>query len=216
MSYKGIEEFEYGNAMESSWTIIKGLRESLLNMTSLYKYSDKPKLNEWRDIEVEFKDDGYGGILEDSVLFTAVMDIMARQTIDKIGSFSEILDVNMHALQLLRYTESTSIIRARVSYSKKKTEFVDDNNNEDAQSFLFILKDNPDLALDVIDGDVGNERIAYTSLVPHNGMFNDIQVFPPEVLPEFNLDAFWAIPVNYDEEVTLKDIFNYIGGESGK
>lgn len=216
MSYKGIEELEYGNAMESSWTILKGLRESLLNMTSLYKYSDKPKLNEWRDIEVEFKDDGYGGILEDSVLFTAVMDIMARQTIDKIGSFSEILDVNMHALQLLRYTESTSIIRARVSYSKKKTEFVDDDTNEDAQSFLFILKDNPDLALDVIDGDVGNERITYTSLVPHNGMFNDIQVFPPEVLTEFNLDAFWAIPVNYDEDVTLKDIFNYIGGNSGK
>lgn len=214
MSNKGIEEWEYGNAMESSWTILKGLRESLLKMTALNGHTEPPKLNDWRHIEVEFKDDGYGGILDDSALFTAVMDIAARQTIDKIGSFSEKLDVNMHGLQLLRYTESTSILRARVSYSQnknKETDVVDDE-----QSFLFILKDNPDLVLDVIEGDVGDERISYTSLVPHNGMFNDIQVFPPEVLPEFNLDAFWAIPVNYDEEVTLKDIFNYIGGNSGK
>lgn len=213
MSYKGIEEWESGNAMESSWTILKGLRESLLNMTALEENTEPPKLNEWRDIEVEFKDDIYGGILDNSVLFTAVMDIAARQTISKIGSFRKGLDVNIHGLQLLRYTESTSILRARVSYSYNKEESV---VNDDEQSFLFILKDNPDLALDVIEGDVGHERISYTSLVPHNGMFNDVQVFPPEVLPEFNLDAFWAIPVNYDEEVTLKDIFNYIGGNIGK
>lgn len=123
MSYLGIEEWEYGNAMESSWTILRCLRESLLSI-SLTESERLPKINEWADVQVQFPDD-YGDILENSELFTAIMDILAQHIIDKIGPFNKRLDINMHGLQLIRYTTaSTYMLRVKVSYSYKNTDVV--------------------------------------------------------------------------------------------
>lgn len=128
------------------------------------------------------------------------------------GVWEELGDLNSELFLvvknlLLEKRNSGYLMNAQVTYVKEKSGH---STTTDDDRFVFISKENPDLAIDLIDSDSYGNAIRYYGLVPHDGWLNDIQPLHKSDVKDYDLSRFLAIPVTEDTNLTWKTVLDTI------
>lgn len=146
--------------------------------------------------------------LENSDAFHLVIRRMAHQVREELGSLNVDLFLLVGHLTLKKSAPEGYILSAQVTYTKDR--FGHRTSVEDEGRFVFISKENPELAIDLIDGDSHGDLISYYALAPHDGLLQDIQPLRKSDVKDYDLSRFWAIPVKDNEDLNLKTFLEYI------
>lgn len=128
------------------------------------------------------------------------------------GVWEELGDLNSELFLivknlLLEKRSSGYLMNAQVTYVKEK--FGHSTSTDDDQ-FVFISKENPDLAIDLIDSDSCGNAIRYYGLAPHDGRLKDIQPLHKSDVKDYDMSRFLAIPVTEDTNLTWKTVLDTI------
>lgn len=183
---------------DKTWEIVKALREELVEdrivvstvnhtMNALAWVLDNP--------------------LENRDAFHLVIRRMAHYVREELGSLDVNLFLLVEKLTLERSYPEGYILSAQVTYVNEKFRH---SASTDDDLFVFISKENPDLAIDLIDSDSYGNAIRYYSLAPHDGRLKDIQPLHKSDVKDYDLSRFWAIPVTEDTNLTWKTVLDTI------
>lgn len=148
-----------------------------------------------------------GNPLENRDAFHLVIRRMAHYVREELGALNVNLSLLVGKVTLKRSSPEGYILSAQVTYVKEKyghTAPTDDDR------FVFISKENPDLAIDLIDSDSYGNAIRYYGLVPHDGWLNDIQPLHKSDVKDYDMSRFLAIPVTEDTNLTWKTVLDTI------
>ena len=149
-----------------------------------------------------------GNPLENRDVFHLIIRRMAHYIREELGPLNANLFLIVEKISLKRSSPEGYILSARVTYLKDK--FGRITPVEDDNRFVFISKEKPELAIDLINGDSHGDLISYYALAPHDGLFRDIQPLRKSDVKDYDLSRFWAIPVKDNEDPNLKTVLEYI------
>lgn len=201
MSLTNIGEWEIPSNDKTS-EIVKALRDEL--MEDAYVVS---RVNHTMNASAW----ALGNPLENRDVFHLIIRRMAHYIREELGPLNANLSLIVGKLSLKRSSPEGYILSARVTYVKDK--FGRITSVEDDNRFVFISKENPELAIDFINGDSHGDLISYYTLAPHDGLFRDIQPLRKSDVKDYDLSRFWAIPVKGNEDLNLKTILEHISNK---
>lgn len=145
--------------------------------------------------------------LENRDAFHLAIRRMAHYVREELGALNVNLSLLVGEVTLKRSSLKGYILSAQVTYRNNKFEH---STPTDDDLFVFISKENPDLAIDLIDSDSYGNAIRYYSLAPHDGWLKDIQPLHKSDVKDYDLSRFWAIPVTEDMNPTWKTVLDTI------
>lgn len=184
---------------DQMWEIAKALREELREDRSVVStVNDTVNTSAWV----------LGNHLENRDAFHLVIRRMAHYVREELGALNANLFLLVEKLTLKRSSPEGYILSAQVTYLNDK--FGNGTSAEDDGRFVFISKDNPDLAIDHIEYDRYGNAISYYGLTPHEGHLKNIQPLHKSEVKDYDLSQFWAIPVAEDENLTWKTVLDTI------
>lgn len=131
---------------------------------------------------------------------------MAYRVREKLGALNSKLFLIVGNL-VLEKRNSGYLMSAQVTYVKEK---FGHSASTDDDRFVFISKENPDLAIDLIDSDSYGNAVRYYGLAPYDGRLKDIQPLHKSDVKDYNLSRFWAVPVTEDTNLTWKTVLDTI------
>jgi len=183
---------------DKTWEIVKALREELVEdrivvstvnhtMNALAWVLNNP--------------------LENRDAFHLAIRRMADYVREELGALNVNLSLLVGKVTLKRSSLKGYILSAQVTYLNDK---FGHSTPTDDDLFVFISKENPDLAIDLIDSDSYGNAIRYYSLAPHDGRLKDIQPLHKSDVKDYDLSRFWAIPVTEDTNLTWKTVLDAI------
>lgn len=201
MSLTNIGELETLSNDKTS-EIVKALRYELRGDSCVV-----PRVNHTMDASAW----ALGNPLENRDVFHLIIRRMAYYIREELGPLDVNLFLTVEKLSLKRSSPEGYILSARVTYLKDK--FGRITPVEDDNRFVFISKENPELAIDLINGDSHGDLISYYTLAPHGGLFRDIQPLRKSDVKDYDLSRFWAIPVKDKDDLNLKTVLEYISNK---
>lgn len=178
--------------------IVEALREELVgDQTAVPKVNHTVNASTW----VQYNP------LESHDAFHLVIRRMAHYVREELGALNVNLSLLVGKVTLKRSSPEGYILSARVTYLNYK---FGHSTPTDDDRFVFISKENPDLAIDLIDSDSYGNAIRYYGLVPHDGRLKDIQPLHKSDVKDYDLSRFWAVPVTEDTNLTWKTVLDTI------
>lgn len=178
--------------------IVEALREELVgDQTAVPKVNHTVNASTW----VQYNP------LESRDAFHLVIRRMAHYVREELGALNGNLALLVGNLALEKSTPNGYILSAQVTYVKEK---FGHSTSTDDDRFVFISKENPDLAIDLIDSDSYGNAIRYYGLAPHDGRLKDIQPLHKSDVKDYDLSRFWAVPVTEDTNLTWKTVLDTI------
>ena len=183
---------------DKTWEIGKALREELVgDQTAVSKVNHTMNASAW----VRYNP------LESRDAFHLAIRRMADYVREELGVLNDELFLIVGNLALEKITPNGYILSAQVTYVKEKFGHTAPTDDD---LFVFISKENPDLAIDLIDSDSYGNAIRYYGLAPHDGRLNDIQPLHKSDVKDYDLSRFLAIPVTEDTNLTWKTVLDTI------
>lgn len=183
---------------DKTWEIVKALREELVEDRSVVS-----KVNHTVNASAWVLDNP----LENRDAFHLAIRRMAHYVREELGALNVNLSLLVGEVTLKRSSLKGYILSAQVTYRNNKFEH---SAPTDDDLFVFISKENPDLAIDLIDSDSYGNAIRYYGLAPHDGRLKDIQPLHKSDVKDYDLSRFWAIPVTEDMNPTWKTVLDTI------
>lgn len=144
-----------------------------------------------------------------------VIKEMAQQVQQELGTLGRdmsmlVSDLCLEKNNLYPHTYRTS---ARVSYAEGFSKYrarTESSVEPDETKYLFLSKENPELAIDMVESSSSGKEIEYRALAPHEGYFGDVHYFSLSEVGDYNLDSFWAVPVAEGELATWGMVVSFL------
>lgn len=190
---------------DKTWEIGKALREELVgDQTAVSKVNHTVNASAW----VRYNP------LENRDAFHLVIRRMAHYVREELGALNVNLSLLVGKVTLKRSSPEGYILSAQVTYLNAQVTYLNDkfghSTSTDDDQFVFISKENPNLAIDLIDSDSYGNAIRYYGLAPHDGRLKDIQPLHKSDVKDYDLSRFWAVPVTEDTNLTWKTVLDTI------